>query len=109
MLNEGYRYGNVYFIDESFNPESQFAQKFAQKFNKQPNVVETIAYDSLKILSDLIEANPSGESRQDLDLALIKKEVLRSENASWKLQDDVWLKDLSTFRIRREGIESAIN
>jgi outer membrane PBP1 activator LpoA protein len=109
MLNEGYRYGNVYFIDETINPESLFAQKFAQKFMKQPNVVETIAYDSLKILSDLIEANPSGESRQDLDLALIKKEVLRSENTSWKLQDDVWLKDLSTFRIRREGIEPALN
>lgn len=109
MLNEGYRYGNVYFIDESMTNDTSFTQKFSQKFKKQPNFVETIAYDSLKILSDLVESNPGGQTRQDLDLALIKKESLKSESGSWKLQDDIWIKDLSTFKIKREGIEAVLN
>lgn len=110
MLNEGYRYGNVYFMDEAINRgETNFTQKFSQKFKKQPNIVETIAYDSLKILSDLIESEGSMQTRQDLDVALTKKNQLESENGKWVLVDDIWLKDMSTFRIRREGIEPVQN
>lgn len=110
MMNEGYRYGSVYFMDEAIsNTETPFTQKFAQKFKKQPNIVETIAYDSLKILFDVIESDPSFETRQDLDLALAKKEILQSESGQWKLQDDIWMKDMSTFKIKREGIEAALN
>jgi len=109
MMNEGYRYGNVYFMDEfSNNQESQFTQAFYNKFKKQPNIVETIAYDSIKVLHDLIETNPKFESRQDLDVALTKKETLQGENGLWKLQDDIWMKDMSTFKIKREGIEDVV-
>ncbi len=110
MVNEGYRYGNVYFMDEPLSAsETAFTQKFFGKFKKQPNFVETIAYDSLKILSQVIEADSSFETRQDLDVALTKKGNLQSESGQWKLQDDVWIKDMSTYRIRREGIEAALN
>lgn len=110
MLNEGYRYGNVYFMDETIaTEETHFTQKFREKFKKQPNIVETFAYDSLKILSDLIESDSALHSRQDLDVALAKKELLQSESGKWKLQDDVWLKEMTTFRIRREGIEAVSN
>lgn len=110
MLNEGYRYGNVYFMDETINNgETNFTQKFFQKFRKQPNIVETIAYDSLKILSDVIESEPTMQSRQDLDVALARKAQLKSESGQWSLTDDIWLKDMSTFRIRREGIEASVN
>lgn len=109
MMNEGYRYGNVYFMDEfSGNQETSFSQAFYNKFNKLPNVVETIAYDSFKVLFDLIETNSNFESRQDLDVALTKKETLKGENGLWKLQDDIWMKDMSTFKIKREGIEEAL-
>lgn len=110
MSNEGYRYGNVFFMDESMGTnETPFTQKFFAKFKKQPNFVETIAYDSLKILSEVIEEDSSYETRQDLDLALTKKGSLQSESGAWKLQDDVWIKDMSTFRIKREGIEQVVN
>lgn len=110
MVNEGYRYGNVYFMDEPISGvETPFTQKFFQKFKKQPNIVETIAYDSLRIVFDVVESDSSYQTRQDLDLALIKKENLKSESGSWKLADDIWMKDMSTFRIKREGIEAVVN
>jgi ABC-type branched-subunit amino acid transport system substrate-binding protein len=110
MANEGYRSGNVLFMDESISStETPFTQKFFAKFKKQPNFVETIAYDSVKVLSELVEGGSSIDNRQDLDLALTKKENLKSESGTWKLQDDVWLKDMSTFRIKREGIEQVLN
>lgn len=110
MVNEGYRYGNVFFMDESMGTaETPFTQKFFAKFKKQPNFVETIAYDSLKILSDLVEGSGSFETRQDLDVALTKKGSLQSETGAWKLQDDIWIKDMATFKIKREGIEQVMN
>lgn len=110
MVNEGYRYGNVFFMDESMGTtETPFTQKFFAKFKKQPNFVETIAYDSLKILSEVVEGDSSYETRQDLDVALTKKSSLQSETGSWKLQDDVWIKDMATFKIKREGIEPVVN
>ena len=109
MVNEGYRYGNVYFMDETVSAiETPFTQKFLVKFKKHPNFVETIAYDSLKILSQLIEGGENFETRQDLDIALSKKGILQSETGLWKLQDDVWLKDMSTYKIKREGIEAVL-
>ena len=109
MLNEGYRYGNVYFMDEPITTEvTNFTQKFSQKFKKQPNIVETLAYDSLKILSDIIESDATLETRQDLDVALTKRNQLKSESGLWNLKDDIWVKDMSTFRIRREGIEASV-
>lgn len=110
MLNEGYRYGNTYFIDEVSNlsEESAFNQKFFEKFNKQANFVETISYDSIKIFSDLIEGGKDFKTRQDLDMALIKKEILESESGRWKLEDDVWIKEMGAFKIKREGIEASL-
>ena len=110
MSNEGYRYGNVFFMDESMgNNETPFTKKFFAKFKKQPNFVETIAYDSLKILTDVIGEDDSYQTRKDLDLALIRKANLKSESGTWKLKDDIWIKDMNTFRIRREGIDQVIN
>jgi ABC-type branched-subunit amino acid transport system substrate-binding protein len=110
MLNEGYRYGNVYFMDEALKTaETPFTQKFFQKFKKQPNIVETIAYDSLKIFSEIVEGSESLDTRQDLDVALTKKPSLQSESGLFKLVDDVWLKDMSTYKIKREGIEAVLN
>jgi ABC-type branched-subunit amino acid transport system substrate-binding protein len=110
MLNEGYRYGNVFFIDEAtLSNETDFSKKFVEKFKKLPNFVETISYDSLKVLIELIESGEKFETRQDLDIALTKKEMLSSASGSWKLIDDVWMKDLGTYKIKREGIEPVLD
>ena len=110
MSNEGYRYGNVFFMDESMGTnETPFTQKFFAKFKKQPNFVETIAYDSLKILTDVIEGDSAYQTRKDLDLALTRKSGLQGETGKWSLKDDIWIKDMNTFRIKREGIEQVMN
>jgi len=107
MTNEGYRYGNVYFMDESMSVnETAFTQKFFTKFAKQPKFVETISYDALKIFSNIIESENNLETRQGLDVALSKKVSLQGESGIWKLDDDIWVKEMSTFKIKREGIES---
>lgn len=106
MTNEGYRYGNVYFMDEPMNNETPFTQKFTTKFNKQPKFVETISYDALKIVSGIIEENSLMSTRQDLDLALAKKASIQGESGLWKLDEDIWVKDMATFKIKRDGIEA---
>ena len=107
MTNEGYRYGNVFFMDESLGTdETPFTKKFTAKFNKQPKFVETIAYDSLKIVSSIIQADQAIGTRKDLDLALAKKEHIQGESGIWKLDEDIWMKDMATFKIKRDGVEA---
>lgn len=107
MTNEGYRYGNVYFMDEQLpTTETPFSTKFTAKFGKQPKIVETISYDAVKIISSVVEGDPSMSSRQDLDIALAKKNSIQGESGLWKLEEDIWMKDMATFKIKREGIEA---
>lgn len=107
MTNEGYRYGNVFFMDEApVANETPFTQKFMAKFNKQPKFVETISYDALKIISNIIEENPSMSTRSDLDMALAKKSSIQGESGQWKLDEDIWLKDMATFKIKRDGVDA---
>lgn len=106
MMNEGYRYGNVYFMDEPMINETSFTQKFTTKFNKPPKFVETISYDALKIVSKIIEEDSSMSTRQDLDLALAKKESIQGESGLWKLDEDIWMKDMATYEIKRDGIKA---
>ena len=107
MTNEGYRYGNVFFMDESIGTNAtSFTKIFSAKFNKQPKFVETISYDSLKIVSGIMETSEAISTRQDLDRALAKKSSIQGESGLWKLNEDIWVKDMSTFKIKRDGVEA---
>jgi hypothetical protein len=39
-------------------------------------------------------------------MALEKKAKLTGESGVWELQDGVWIKDMATYKIKREGIDS---
>ena len=107
MTNESYRYGNVYFMDETAtSAETKFTQRFAAKFGKAPKFVETISYDSLKVISAVVDSDSNLISRRDIDLNLSKKKSIIGESGTWNLDDDVWIKDMATFKIKREGVEN---
>jgi ABC-type branched-subunit amino acid transport system substrate-binding protein len=107
MSNEGYRYGNVYFVDENANPnETAFSQNFNKKFNRQPKIVETISYDAIKLLSSVQVPESTEIRRQMIGEALEKKGTLQGESGNWKLNDDIWIKELSDFKIKRDGVEA---
>ncbi len=106
MSNEGYRYGNVFFIDEDINPnETVFTKNFFLKFSIAPKFVETISYDSLKVIAEIVKSNQEISARSDLDVILQRKEVLTGESGTFKLNDGVWLKNLAIYKIKRDGIE----
>jgi outer membrane PBP1 activator LpoA protein len=107
MTNEGYRFGNVYFIDENIKlDESLFTKNFTEKFNHAPKIVETVAYDALKILGTVLDPKNAPQSRKDIDTILSKNISFSGESGSWKLDDGIWLKNMSLFKIKREGIEA---
>lgn len=108
MTNEGYRFGNVFFVDEPISMnESKFTQGFINKYNRQPKLVETLGYDALKLTMQIIESKDRIETREELDKALYGINTLRGESGSWILDDNIWLKQMTTFRLKREGIEEA--
>lgn len=105
MLNEGFRYGNVFFMDEPITgQDSEFMSSFSSKFNKQAGFVEVLGHDAFKVYVDIIGAGTAPETRQEIDLALTKKETLKAESGTWKLFEDIWLKEVNTYKIKREGV-----
>ena len=107
MTNEGYRYGNVHFVDEIVNPnETTFTRNFVTKFNTAPKIVETISYDAIKIIADLVNSSENLQTRADIDAALQKKMTINGESGTWSLSDGIWLKNLSLFKIKREGVDN---
>ena len=107
MTNEGYRYGNVHFIDEVINPnETEFTKTFANKFNSAPKFVETISYDAIKVIAGFVLENENIQTRADLEIGLKKKNSFSGESGSFKLEDGIWIKNLAMFKIKREGIDS---
>lgn len=105
MINESYRYGNVYFMDEPISAEeTEFTTRFFTKFHKTAKFVEVLGFDALKIYMDIIDVQKTYQTRQELDLAIVKKEVLNGESGQWQLVEDIWIKKMNTFKIKREGI-----
>lgn len=105
MLNEGFRYGNVFFMDEPITgQDSEFMSAFSNKFNKKAAFVEILGHDALKVYIDLIRNSESIQTRQEIDLELVKKEALRAESGTWKLSEDIWIKEVNTYKIKREGV-----
>lgn len=108
MTNEGYRFGNVFFVDEPISlSESKFTQGFINKYARQPKLVETLGYDALKLSMSIVESKEIMGTREDLDKALLALGTLRGESGNWVLNDNIWLKQMITFRLKREGIEEA--
>ncbi len=108
MTNEGYRFGNVYFIDEPMTQnESKFTQGFLNKNKKMPKFVETLGYDALKLAGAVIDSQSTIGTREELDRAMMKVQNLKGESGAWVLSEGVWIKQMTTYRIRREGIEQS--
>ncbi len=108
MVNEGYRFGNVFFVDEPISlAESKFTQGFINKYGRQPKFVETLGYDALKLLTTVIESRADITTREGLDKGLLTNNTLRAESGAWILNDNIWIKQMTTFRLKREGLEEA--
>lgn len=108
MTNEGYRFGNVYFVDEPLTAEeSKFTQAFLSKYKRQPKLVEMLGHDALQLATTIVESQGSIGTREDLDKAMLQVKMLKGESGSWVLTEDVWIKQMTTYRLKREGIELA--
>jgi len=100
MINEGYRYGNVFFLDDKESEEESVVdQEFEKKYNRKPKLVELISYDALSVLSSFIgPMENQTTSRQTLS-------ELKGLTGNWNLVDNIWIKNLSLQKIKREGVE----
>jgi hypothetical protein len=108
MTNEGYRFGNVFFVDEPLTAdESKFTQAFLSKYKKQPKLVEMLGHDALQLATAIVESQGTIGTREDLDKAMLQVKMLKGESGSWVLTEDVWIKQMTTYRLKREGIELA--
>lgn len=106
MTNEGYRYGSVFFVDEVLPAtETEFSKAFSIRFNREPKIVETFSYDAAKFAYAILSVAGSEGTRKDIQEAMIKKGSLTGESGSWKLDDGLWSKNLSIFKLKRDGPE----
>ena len=66
-----------------------------------------LGHDALQLATAIVESQGTIGTREDLDKAMLQVKMLKGESGSWVLTEDVWIKQMTTYRLKREGIELA--
>ena len=104
LIKESRRLGKLHFVGDIINPSVQeFNEKFRLLQKKAPKLIEMRSYDAVEIFSSLI-SQVSLTSRPELDRVLVERETLKGITGSWSLREGIWLKDMTSFEMRKGNI-----
>ena len=105
LSRKSYKFGKLFFVgDDLVAEENEFTQRFQALFKHRPKIIEMRAYDGMKVLDSLMNLSEF-KSRDELDVVIKNKENIQGVTGSWFLRDNIWLKNMSCFRLRRGRIE----
>ncbi len=105
LSKESSKLGRLYFVGDNVRPEhTTFTNNFIERYKRKPRLIEMRAYDSFKIVHDLLNA-ASFETRDELDMTIRSREDLSGLTGVWKLNDGVWMKKMLALKMRRGKIE----
>lgn len=98
------RLGDLIFIgDDVTAGASAFSRKYVERYKQRPRIIEMRAYDSMALVHKLL-SEKSFSNRNDLELHFRTLENLDGITGRWSLKDDIWIKDMRSFKMRRGKI-----
>ncbi|MBL6988731.1 MAG: ABC transporter substrate-binding protein [Bacteriovoracaceae bacterium] len=98
----------LHFIgDEIHIQNKSFSLNFKKQFKKQPKLIEMRAYDAF-LLTDLLLASLTETSRDSLDILIRERDSFSGVSGNWRLVDDVWIKDMFSYKFRRGEINKLV-
>lgn len=104
------KYGQIFFIGDDINPRSsefnEFRKKFWENYNRQARLIESMAFDGLKLIYDIFYRQREDISSRELLNSKIKRAaVLSGLTGSWSFKDGIWLKSMHPLSLKRGKVE----
>ncbi len=96
----------LYFMgDKSDFIPATTVQNFVKAYKKRPGIVEIVTIDAMYIASALV--GKDFETRDQFNLLLKENDIINSLTGSFELKENIWLKELSPLRVRKNGVQKA--
>ncbi len=100
MVKEQKNLGTLYFVgDDPKDINQAMLTKFQEIYGKPASLIEVLALDAMKLGTESLNASGDVSSRDDFDLKLKEKGVLRGLSTEWVLKENVWLKKMNAMTI----------
>jgi ABC-type branched-subunit amino acid transport system substrate-binding protein len=102
------KWGDIFFVGDDVDPEDPkdmgFVNSFTGLFGRRPKLIEMTAYDAFTVVNKVLSGQDFS-SRDDLGSAMRSKEKLVGLTGEWTLQDGIWIKSMTAFKLRKGKVE----
>lgn len=106
LVKDSYKLGKLHFIGDGIkDTQVSFKQKFEALYKKRPKLIEMRSYDAYQIIMSLLKESEFS-TRDEFDQSIRTKEELEGITGNWKLNDGIWIKEMSPLKIHRSKITS---
>lgn len=104
LLRESSRLGELFFIADDIRAvDKGFVASFYETYNVRPRLVELRGRDAMEVAHELL-GQREFEDRNHFDLHVRETELLSGMTGEWKLEDEVWIKEMTPLSMRRGEI-----
>lgn len=108
LAREGQRLGTLTFVGDNLKQAGpDFTENFSKTYGAPPQLIELRGYDAFGIAHALLSKRDFA-TRDELTFSLREKGRLEGLTGSWRLEDNIWLKEMGTYQIRRGRIEGIL-
>lgn len=106
LAQESNRLGTLHFVGDNLRvANAEFTQNFTQTYEQSPMLIELRAHDAFDITHTIL-SDRGFTSRDELSFKLREIKNLSGLTGNWVFEDEVWLKQMGTYRMRRGQIQS---
>lgn len=105
MVKNQPKIGSINFVgDDLIHLSDVYSKKYFEKHKSYPKVVETLSYDAIKVLDNLIHENQITD-RDSLMEFISSGKKIAGLTGLWTLNDGIWIKNLLVMKISKGSFE----
>ncbi len=95
--------GQLYLIGNDTNQvKEDFISLYKSKNNMFPQLVDTISFEGMNLALRVL-GEKNFEKREDMAKHITELNQLEGMTSNWKLQDNIWIKDMDLIKIGNKG------
>lgn len=100
---------SIFFVgDEIGEGQDAFIKAFFEVHKKRAGLIEIQTYDALWLSLQLLQNNEF-ENRQSMDFFLRKQDEVKSFWSRWYKEDNLWVKELTTFKMNQGNFVKVVD
>jgi hypothetical protein len=105
LAKESSRLGNLFFVgDDLVLLDESINKSYQKRFKENPKIIEIRGIDSIKLATQILSGN-NVSGRDELDVFVKSRNLLKGISGKWVLQDNIWLKELTMLKLKKDDIE----